>query len=253
MTISFEGQAALVTGAAAGIGLAAARAFAGAGAAVALADVDEPAVWSAAGALAAAGHRAIAIRCDVTREVDVAAMVGQVIAAFGRLEAAFNNAGVQVPVAETAEASGEDFDRAIAVNLRGVWNCLKHELRHMRGQGRGAIVNCSSQSGLVGTAGLGAYTASKHGVLGLTKTAALEYAPLGIRINAICPGPTDTPMVAAAAADHPEHMTALIGQIPAGRLGRPEEIASAVLWLCSPGAAFTIGQAIVADGGLTTQ
>jgi NAD(P)-dependent dehydrogenase (short-subunit alcohol dehydrogenase family) len=197
--------------------------------------------------------QAAAIRCYVTQEADVTAMVGQVIAAFERLDAAFNNAGVQVAAAETAEASGEDFDRAIAVNLRGAWNCLKHELRHMRGQGRGATVNCSSQSGLVGTAGLDAYTASKHGVLGLTETAALEYAPRGVQINAICPGPTDTPMVATAAADHPQHLTALIGQIPARRLGRPEEIASAALWLCNPGAAFTIGQAIVADGGLTTQ
>jgi len=146
-----------------------------------------------------------------------------------------------------------DFDRVIAVNLRGIWNCMKHELRHMREQRSGAIVNCSSQSGLVGTAGLGAYTASKHGVIGLTRTAALEYAPQGIRINAICPGTSDTPMVTRAVADAPEHMRAIVNEIPLGRLGRAEEIASAVLWLCGPGAGFTIGQALVVDGGYTVR
>jgi NAD(P)-dependent dehydrogenase (short-subunit alcohol dehydrogenase family) len=253
MDTSFDNQVALVTGAAAGIGVATAQAFAEAGAAVALADSDAPAVQAAADKLVAAGHRAIAIPCDVTDETAVADLVAETVASLGRLDAAFNNAGVQAPMAETADATGEDFDRVMAINLRGVWNCLKHELRHMRDRGTGAIVNCSSQSGLVGTAGLGAYTASKHGVLGLTKCAALEYAPRGIRINAICPGPTDTPMVAAALAEHPDHMTALVNGIPVRRLGRPEEIASAVLWLCSPGAGFVIGQTITADGGLTAQ
>jgi len=253
MNISFDNQVALVTGAAAGIGLATASAFAEAGAAVALADIDAPAVQAAADKLVAAGYRAVGIGCDVTDETAVADLVAETLASFGRLDAAFNNAGIQAPVADTADATGDDFDQVIAINLRGVWNCLKHELRHMRQVGSGAIVNCSSQSGLVGMAGLGAYTASKHGVLGLTKCAALEYAARGIRINTICPGPTDTPMVAAALADHPDRMTDLVNGIPARRLGHPEEIASAVLWLCSPGAGFVIGQHLTADGGLTTQ
>lgn len=154
-----------------------------------------------------------------------------------------------MPSVETADALAEDFDRAIAVNLKGIWLCMKHQLRHMREQGAGAIVNCSSQSGLVGIAGLGAYTASKHGVIGLTKAAALEYARQGIRINAICPGTTNTPMVAAALQSHPESMQAVIDEIPAGRMGRPEEIASAVLWLCSSGAGFMVGQIVAPDGG----
>ena len=252
-TLSFDGKVALVTGAAAGIGLATATAFAEAGAAVTLADINGDALHDAADKLEAAGHRVIGVACDVTDEPSVAALVADTMTAFGRLDAAFNNAGIQAPVADTADATGDDFDQVIAINLRGVWNCLKHELRHMRQVGSGAIVNCSSQSGLVGMAGLGAYTASKHGVLGLTKCAALEYAARGIRINTICPGPTDTPMVAAALADHPDHMTDLVNGIPARRLGHPEEIASAVLWLCSPGAGFVIGQHLTADGGLTTQ
>jgi len=249
----FEGKVALVTGAGMGIGLATAKAFADAGAAVVLADVNAEAVRAATERLVTAGHKALGIRCDVADERQVAAMVEQAISTFGRLDAAFNNAGIHVPVAETADALGEDFDRAIAINLRGVWSCMKYELRQMRTQGSGAIVNCSSQSGLVGTAGLGAYTASKHAVVGLTKSAALEYAPKGIRINAVCPGSTDTLMVQQALASEPETMKAVMKEIPLGRLGRAEEIASAVLWLCGPGAGFALGQALVVDGGYTVR
>lgn len=250
---AFENKVALVTGAAGGMGRATALAFARAGAAVALADIDEEAARTAADLLVTAGHHAVAIRCNVADDEEVAAMVTRTVATFGRLDAAFNNAGIHAPVAETADAASGDFDRVIAVNLRGVWSCMKHELRQMRGQGSGAIVNCSSQSGLVGIAGLGAYTASKHGVIGLTKTAALEYATRGIRINAVCPGTSDTPMVAGAMARDPERMTKVIEEIPLGRLGRPDEIASAVLWLCGPGAGFMIGQTIVPDGGYTAR
>jgi NAD(P)-dependent dehydrogenase (short-subunit alcohol dehydrogenase family) len=250
---SFENKVALVTGAASGIGLETAMAFARAGAAVVLADIDEATVGAAAQALVAAGHKAMAIRCNVADEEQVVAMVAKTIATFGRLDAAFNNAGIQVPVAETADASGEDFDHIIGINLRGVWNCMKHELRHMRVQGSGAIVNTSSQAGLVGTAGLGAYTASKHGVIGLTRSAALEYATKGIQVNAICPGAIDTPMVQQALADEPDTMNAVIAGIPVARLGRSDEIASAVLCLCGPGSGLVTGQAIAIDGGFTAK
>jgi NAD(P)-dependent dehydrogenase (short-subunit alcohol dehydrogenase family) len=173
MNLSFDKKVALVTGAASGMGLATARAFAEAGATVALADVRENAARSAAEELVSAGHRAIAIRCNVADDAEVAAMVKQTVSTFGRLDAAYNNAGVQSPVAETADASGEEFDRVNAINLRGVWNCMKYELRQMREQGSGAIVNCSSIGGVVGIAGRGVYHASKHGVLGLTKSAAV--------------------------------------------------------------------------------
>ncbi|MBV9197685.1 MAG: glucose 1-dehydrogenase [Solirubrobacterales bacterium] len=253
MSFSFDNQVALITGAGSGIGLATARAFAQTGAAVALSDLNHDTVTRAAEQLAAAGHRAIGIRCDVASEPDVAATVERTVAAFGRLDFAYNNAGIHAPVSETADADGADFDRVISVNLRGTWSCMKYELRQMRELGSGAIVNCSSQSGLVGTAGLAAYTASKHGVIGLTRSAALEYASRSIRINAICPGTSDTPMVARAVADAPEHMDSIVNEIPLGRIGRAEEIASAVLWLCSAGAGFTIGQALVVDGGYTVR
>ncbi len=251
MILSFENQVALVTGAGSGIGLATAKAFAEAGASVVLAGHHEESVRAAAESLIAAGHKALAVRCDVADERDVKAMVEETLSAFGRLDAAFNNAGVQSPIAETADASGEEFDRVNAINLRGIWSCMKYELLQMRAQGSGVIVNTSSLGGLVGIAGRGAYHASKHGVIGLTKSAALEYAARGIRINAVCPGIIETPMVAGMLASETDAMKELMRDVPIARLGRSEEIAGAVLWLCSPGASFVIGHALVVDGGYT--
>lgn len=253
MNITFEGQVALVTGAGSGMGLATAKAFAESGAAVVLADYNEEAVRAAAQELVSNGHQAIAVRCDVADEAQVKEMVDQTMSTFGRLDAAYNNAGINSPVAETADASSEEYDRVMAINLRGVWNCMKYELLQMRKQGSGAIVNCSSLGGLVGIAGRGVYHASKHGVLGLTKSAGLEYAARGIRVNAICPGIIATPMVTGMIEREPEAMDALMKEQPIGRLGRPEEIASAVLWLCSPGAGFVIGHALAVDGGYTVR
>jgi NAD(P)-dependent dehydrogenase (short-subunit alcohol dehydrogenase family) len=251
MNISFENKVALVTGAGSGMGLATVKAFAESGASVALADWNEKAVRSATEELAAQGHKALAIHCDVADDAQVEAMVEQTVATFGRLDAAYNNAGVQNIVAETADAPREDFDRVMAINLRGVWSCMKFELRQMRKQGSGAIVNCSSLGGLVGAPGRGTYHAAKHGVIGLTKSAALEYASRGIRINAVCPGIINTPMVAGMLATQAEAMKELMKDVPIGRLGRAEEIADAVLWLCSPAASFVIGHALAVDGGFT--
>src|SRR5438046_4187596 len=249
MNLSFQNKVALVTGAGSGMGLVTARAFAEAGAAVALADVHEDAVRAAIEELVAAGHKAIAVRCNVADEAEVVAMLDQAVSTFGRLDVAFNNAGVQSPAVETADASGEEFDRVNAINLRGVWNCMKYELRQMREQGSGAIVNCSSIGGLIGLPGRAIYHASKHGVIGLTKSAALEYASRGIRINAVCPGTIETPMVADMMAKESITMEDIGSDQPIGRLDRSEEIAAAVLWLCSPGASLVIGHALAVEIG----
>ncbi len=250
MNISFENQVALVTGAASGLGLAAAKAFAESGASVAMADWSEKAVRAAADELAAQGHKTLAIRCDVSDDDQVEAMVVQTVARFGRLDAAYNNAGVQNVLAEAADQTRDDYDRVMAINLRGVWSCMKSELQQMRKQGSGAIVNCSSLGGLVGGAERGVYHAAKHGVLGLTKSAALEYAARGIRINAVCPGLIWTPMAdQMVASGQGEALDAMLKMIPMGRHGRAEEIADAVLWLCSSAASYVTGQSISVDGG----
>jgi NAD(P)-dependent dehydrogenase (short-subunit alcohol dehydrogenase family) len=245
----FQGQVAVVTGAAAGMGRDTARAFAGAGAAVVLADIDAAAVQEAAEELTAAGHDALSVACDVADEAQVAALVERTVKTFGRLDMAFNNAGIMLPVSDAADEPAERFDRVTAINLRGVWACMKHELRAMRAQGSGAIVNCSSLGGLVGNPGRASYHATKHGVIGLTKSAALEYAPRGVRINAVCPGTIETPMVADMLAGGELALQDAIAAQPIGRLGRAEEIAAAVLWLCSPGASFVHGVALPVDGG----
>lgn len=251
MNISFANKVALVTGAGSGLGLATARAFAASGASVALADWNEQAARSAAGELIAQGHKAIAIRCDVSDDAQVEAMVAQTVAAFGRLDAAYNNAGIQNILAETADSSRDDYDRVMAINLRGVWASMKFELQQMRRQGNGAIVNCSSIGGLVGGPERGIYHAAKHGVLGFTKSAALEYAARGIRVNAICPGLIWTPMAdQMVAAGQGEALKAMLAGVPMGRYGRAEEIADVVLWLCSDAASYITGQSISVDGGL---
>ena len=252
MNITFENQVALVTGAASGLGLATAKAFAEAGASVVLADWNEQAVRAAADELAGKGYKTLGIRCDVADDAQVEAMVDQTVATFGRLDVAYNNAGVQNVLAETADSPRDDYDRVMAINLRGVWSCMKFELRQMRQQGSGAIVNCSSLGGLVGGAERGTYHAAKHGVLGLTKSAALEYAGRGIRINAICPGLIETPMAESMrAGGQTEALEGMLKLVPIGRYGRPEEIADAVLWLCSDRASVVVGQSISVDGGFT--
>ncbi|MFE2499392.1 glucose 1-dehydrogenase [Streptomyces scopuliridis] len=248
-TYDFTGQVALVTGAGSGMGRATATAFAQAGAAVTLADIDERALHAAARELRSQGHQVLAVTCDVTDEGQVAAMVDRTVEAFGRLDMAFNNAGVQIPPSDAADEDARAFDTVNAINLRGVWACMKHELRQMRTQGSGAIVNCSSLGGLVGIPGRASYHASKHGVIGLTGSAALEYAPRGVRINAVCPGTIDTPMVADMIAKGELDRAEAEASQPIGRLGRAEEIAAAVLWLCSPGAGFVVGIALPVDGG----
>jgi NAD(P)-dependent dehydrogenase (short-subunit alcohol dehydrogenase family) len=245
-TYDFKGQVALVTGASSGLGLATAQAFASSGAAVALVDRNREQLEAATKALTTAGKTAISIICDVSDESQAKAAVHQAVSRFGRLDMAYNNAGILGPMCPMSEETGEGYDLTQAVNLRGIWTFMKHELLQMKKQGAGAIVNCSSLGGLVGLPGRAAYHASKHGVIGLTKSAALDVAVHGIRINAVCPGCIDTPM---GNEIDPAAMKEFLKDQPIGRMGRPEEVAAAVLWLCSPGASMVVGVALPVDGG----
>lgn len=247
----FKGRVALVTGAAKGMGLATARAFAENGASVVLADIDGDLAEQEAERIISEGGTAIGTACDVADEMQVRAMIDLAVSHYGRLDMAFNNAGIQVPPSDAADEPLESFERVTAVNQRGVWACMKHELRVMRSQGSGAIVNCSSLGGLIGLPGRAAYHGTKHAVIGMTRSAGVEYAPRGIRINAICPGTVDTPMVQDMLQGQSDAMAEIMKQQPIARLGQPEEIAAAVLWLCSSAASFVIGVALPVDGGFT--
>lgn len=253
VSYDFSGQVALVTGAASGMGLAVATAFAASGAKVALSDVSAAALDTEVSKLRAQGHEVIGVVCDVSQDDQVKALVDKVVETFGRIDAAFNNAGTITPAVDLADMDESVYERVLAINLKGVWSAMKYELQQMRRQGSGAIVNCSSIAGLVGAAGRAQYSAAKHGMLGMTKSAAMEVASEGIRVNAICPGTIATPMVARMAAGNDLDISAVENSVPIRRMGRPEEIADAVLWLCSEGSTYVIGQPIAVDGGHTIQ
>lgn len=246
---SFDGKVALVTGGSSGIGKATALAFAQGGAKVVVADVDEEKGRAVAEQISETGGTAMFVRTDVTRQQDVDHLIDETIRAYGRLDCAYNNAGIEGVSAPLADGTEENWTRTLDINLTGVWRCMKAEIPHMLANGGGAIVNCSSIAGVVGFAQSAPYVASKHGVIGLTRTAALDYATQGIRINAVCPGVIATPMVERVTHGLAEAEQNLVAMEPIGRMGEAEEIAAAVLWLCSDAASFVIGHPLVVDGG----
>lgn len=245
----FEGKVALVTGGSFGIGQATAIAFAKRGAKLAIADWIEDKEQATLKKVQAEGVEAMFIRCDVSDNMAVKSMVENIVKAYGRLDFAFNNAGIEGATANTHECSEENWHKTLNVNLTGAWLCMKNEIAVMLQQGKGAIVNCASVAGLIGFPGLPAYVVSKHGVIGLTKTAALENAKLGIRVNAVCPGVIRTPMIDRITGKDKEVEKQYVSMEPVGRMGEPSEVAEAVVWLCSDSASFVTGHAMPVDGG----
>lgn len=246
---NFENEVALITGGSFGIGRATAVAFARRGANVVMADWIED--NETLNLVKAEGVKALFVKCDVSKPRDVQNLVEQTIKTFGRLDYAYNNAGIEGVNAQTHLCTEENWDKTIGVNLKGVWMCMKYELAEMLKVGKGSIVNCASIAGLVGFPGLPAYVVSKHGIVGLTKTAALEYAKQGIRVNAVCPGVIKTPMVDRTTGKDKAVEKQYEDMEPVGRMGQPEEVAEAVVWLCSESASFVTGHALAVDGGWT--
>jgi len=251
MTVSHTGQVALVTGAAAGIGRATALAFAAKGLTVVVSDVDENGGAQTVALIQGAGGVAHFVGCDVTRDAEVAALIARVLELYGRLDYAFNNAGIEIEKGRLAEGDESEFDAIMGVNVKGVWLCMKHQLPVMLKQGGGAIVNTASVAGLMAAPKMSIYCASKHAVLGLTRSAAVEYARKNIRINAVCPGVIDTEMFRRAHEADPKKADFAAAMHPVGRIGKAEEVAAAVLYLCSDAAAFVAGVALPVDGGAT--
>ena len=253
MIPDFRGKVALVTGAASGIGQASALAFAKAGAKVVVADIDEQGGNQTVELVRAENTDSFFIRADVSKSADVQAMVAKTVDMYGRLDFAHNNAGIEGQQARIADYDEETWDRVIGINLRGVFLCMKYEIKQMIALGGGKIVNTSSVAGLVGSRGVPAYVASKHGVSGLTRAAALEYARDGIRVNAVCPGTIDTAMIDRFTGGNEEIKRDFAEGEPIGRLGKPEEVAAAVIWLCSDASSFVVGHTLSVDGGRAAQ
>ncbi len=252
METIFDNKVALVTGGSFGIGKATAVAFAKRGAVVIVADWVEDTQQETMNEIKNAGAKGMFVKCDVSNSEDVKKLFEKTIERFGKIDYAFNNAGIEGETANTHECSEANWDKTIGVNLKGVWLCMKNEISYMLKNGGGSIVNCASVAGLNGFAGLPAYVATKHGIVGLTKTAALEYAKKNIRVNAVCPGVIHTSMIDRITGNDKEVEKQFTAMEPIGRMGTPEEVAEAVVWLCSDAASFVTGVAMPVDGGFTT-